>query len=169
VFWFKTLGEFSSFSYDWTLGCYILWQRIGMPASSLLFVLHKTLEVRETKDGVHDLLSMVLVRWLTIVCLHGLSLTTVLTRYASTTSMYLSHILLSLQKLLCCSSVVLGVSFLLCSIKFGCVNTLFIICTWFVFFWWWLVDSIKYVLGFGDPCGHSHRVLVPFVLGSSMH
>jgi hypothetical protein len=41
-------------------------------------------------------------------------LTTVSTRYASTTSMYLSPILLSLQKLLCCSSVVLGVSFLLC-------------------------------------------------------
>jgi hypothetical protein len=63
---------------------------------------------------VLDLLSMVPVRWLGIACLHGLSLTTVSTRYASTTSMYLSPILLSLQKLLCCSSVVLGVSFLLC-------------------------------------------------------
>ena len=64
--------------------------------------------------GVSDLLPMVPVRWLGIACLHGLSLTTVSTRYASTTSMYLSPILLSLQKLLCCSSVVLGVSFLLC-------------------------------------------------------
>jgi hypothetical protein len=34
-----------------------------------------------------------------------------LTRYASTASMYLSPILLSLQKLLCCSFVILGVSF----------------------------------------------------------
>ncbi|AQK42535.1 hypothetical protein ZEAMMB73_Zm00001d024992 [Zea mays] len=58
--------------------------------------------------GVPDLLSMVPVRWLDISCLHGLSLTTVSTRYASTTSIYLSPILLSLQKLLCCSSVVLG-------------------------------------------------------------
>jgi hypothetical protein len=39
---------------------------------------------------------------LNIARLHGLSLTTVSTRYASTTSMYLSPILLSLQKLLCC-------------------------------------------------------------------
>jgi hypothetical protein len=61
--------------------------------------------------GVPDLLHMVPVRWLRIACLHGLSLTTVSTQYASTTSMYLSPILLSLQKLLCCSSVVLGVSF----------------------------------------------------------
>jgi hypothetical protein len=64
--------------------------------------------------GVPDLLPMVLVRWLGIICLHGLSLTTVSTRYAFTTSMYLLLILLSLQKLLWCSSVVLGVSFLLC-------------------------------------------------------
>jgi hypothetical protein len=49
-----------------------------------------------------------------IACLHGLFLTTVSTRYASTTSMYMSPILLSLQKLLCYSSIVLGVSFLLC-------------------------------------------------------
>jgi hypothetical protein len=63
---------------------------------------------------VHDLLSMVPIRWLDIACLRGLSLTMVSTRYASTTSMYLSPILLSLQNLLCCSSVVLGVSFLLC-------------------------------------------------------
>jgi hypothetical protein len=36
---------------------------------------------------VPDLLPMVPVRWLAITCLHGLSLTTVSTRYASTTSM----------------------------------------------------------------------------------
>jgi hypothetical protein len=64
--------------------------------------------------GVRDLLPMVSIRWLDIACQHGLSLTTVSTRYASTASLYLSPILLSLQKLLCCSSVVLGVSFLLC-------------------------------------------------------
>jgi hypothetical protein len=64
--------------------------------------------------GFPDLLLMVLVPWLGIACLHGLSLTTVSTRYASTISMCLSPILLSLQKLLSCSSVVLGVSFLLC-------------------------------------------------------
>jgi hypothetical protein len=40
--------------------------------------------------GVIDLLPMVLVRWLSIACLYGLSLTTVSTRYASTASMYLS-------------------------------------------------------------------------------
>jgi hypothetical protein len=54
------------------------------------------------------------VRWLGIAYLHGLSLTTMSTRYDSTTSMYMLPILLLLQKLLCCSSVVLGVSFLLC-------------------------------------------------------
>jgi hypothetical protein len=64
--------------------------------------------------GVPDLLPMVPVRWLDIACLHGLSLTMVSTSYASTTSLYLSLIFLSLQKNLCCSSVVLGVSFLLC-------------------------------------------------------
>jgi hypothetical protein len=64
--------------------------------------------------GVPDLLSIVSVRWLGIACLHGLSLTMVSTRYAFTTSMYLSPILLSLQKLLCYFSIVLGVSFLLC-------------------------------------------------------
>jgi hypothetical protein len=53
--------------------------------------------------GVPDLLLMVPVRWLDIACLHGLSLSTLSTRYASTTSMYLPLILLSLQKLLCCS------------------------------------------------------------------
>jgi hypothetical protein len=46
-------------------------------------------------------------------CTHHPS-ATVSTQYASTTSMYMSPILLPLQKLLCCSSVVLGVSFLLC-------------------------------------------------------
>jgi hypothetical protein len=61
--------------------------------------------------GVPDLLPMISVRWLGIAYLHDISLTTVSTRYASTTSMYLSPILLSLQKLLCCFSVVLGVSF----------------------------------------------------------
>jgi hypothetical protein len=60
------------------------------------------------------LLPMVPARWLGIACLHDISLTMVSTRYASTTSMYLSHILVSLQKLLCCSSGFLGVSFLLC-------------------------------------------------------
>jgi hypothetical protein len=64
--------------------------------------------------GVPDLLPMVPVRWLYIAYLHGISLTTVSTWYASTASMYLSLILLLLQKLLCYSSVVLGVSFLLC-------------------------------------------------------
>jgi hypothetical protein len=47
---------------------------------------------------VPDLLPMVPIRWLDIAYLHGLSLTTVLTRYASTTYMYLSPILPSLQK-----------------------------------------------------------------------
>jgi hypothetical protein len=61
-----------------------------MPASSLLFLLYETLEVGEARDGVPDLLSMVLVRWLDIACLHGLSLTTVSTQYASTISMYLT-------------------------------------------------------------------------------
>jgi hypothetical protein len=65
----------------------------------------------EARDWVPDLLHMVPVRWLGIACLHRLSLNTVSTRYASTASMYLSPILLSLQKLLCCFSVVLGVSF----------------------------------------------------------
>jgi hypothetical protein len=64
--------------------------------------------------GVPDLMPMVSVRWLDIACLHDISLTTVSTRYASTTYVYLSPIVLSLQILVCCSSVVLGVSFLLC-------------------------------------------------------
>jgi hypothetical protein len=64
--------------------------------------------------GVSDFLSMVPIQWLDIVCLHGLFITTVSTRYASTTSMYLSPILLPLQNLVCCSSIVLSVSFLLC-------------------------------------------------------
>jgi hypothetical protein len=98
------------------LGLYrfLLRQRIGMPATSLSFLLCETLEVAEARGGVPNLLPMVPVRWLNIACLHGLSLTTVSTQYASTTSMYLSPIILSLQKLLCCPSVVLGVSFLLC-------------------------------------------------------
>jgi hypothetical protein len=64
--------------------------------------------------GVPDLMPMVPFRWLGIACLHGLSLTTMSNRYTSTTSMYLSPILLSLPKISCCSSIVLGVSFLLC-------------------------------------------------------
>jgi hypothetical protein len=31
------------------------------------------------------------------------------------------------------------------------------------------MDPAKYVLGFRDPCGHCHRMLVPCVLGSCMH
>jgi hypothetical protein len=49
--------------------------------------------------GVPNLLPMVPVRWLGIACLHDLSLTTVSTRYASTTFMYISPILFSLQKI----------------------------------------------------------------------
>jgi nucleoside recognition membrane protein YjiH len=85
-----------------------------MPAYSLPFLLYETLEVGEARDGVPDLMHMVPVRWLVIVCLYGISLTMVSTQYASTTSMYMSHILWSLQKLLCYFSVVLCVSFLLC-------------------------------------------------------
>jgi hypothetical protein len=92
----------------------LLRQRTGMPASSLPFLLYETLEVGEARDRVPNLLSMVPVRWLDIACLHGISITTVSTRYASITSIYLSPILLSLQKLLCCSSIILGVSFLWC-------------------------------------------------------
>jgi hypothetical protein len=40
--------------------------------------------------GVPDLLPMAPVRWLGIASLHCLSVTTVSTRYASTSSMYLS-------------------------------------------------------------------------------
>jgi hypothetical protein len=71
----------------------------------------RNLEVRRRGIGVSDLLSMITIQWLGIACLHGLFLTTVSTRYAATASMYLSPILLSLQSLVCCSSVVLGVSF----------------------------------------------------------
>jgi hypothetical protein len=59
------------------------------------------------------LLPMVPVRWLGIACLHGFFLNTALIWYASIASMYMSPILLSLQKLLCCSSIILCVSFLL--------------------------------------------------------
>jgi hypothetical protein len=85
-----------------------------MAASSLPLLLYETLELGRRGKGVTDLLPMVLVQWLDIACLHGIFLTTMSTRYASTASMYMSPILMSLQKLLCCSSVVLGVSFLLC-------------------------------------------------------
>jgi hypothetical protein len=63
----------------------------------LPFLLYETLEVGRRGMGVTDLLPMVPVRWLGIACLHGLFLTTVSTWYASTASMYLSPILLSLQ------------------------------------------------------------------------
>jgi hypothetical protein len=69
------------------------------------------------RGGVPNLLPMVPVRWLGIASLHDLSLTTVSTQYASTASMYLSLILLTLQKLLCCSSIVLGVSFFVLRIE----------------------------------------------------
>jgi hypothetical protein len=85
-----------------------------MAASSLPLLLYETLELGRRGKGVTDLLPMVPVQWLDIACLHGIFLTTMWTRYASTASMYMLPILLSLQKLLCCSSVVLGVSFLLC-------------------------------------------------------
>jgi hypothetical protein len=59
--------------------------------------------------GVPDLLPMVHGRWLDIICLHGISLIMVPIRYASTASMYISPILLSLQKLwvlvFCCAKV----------------------------------------------------------------
>jgi hypothetical protein len=32
-----------------------------------------------------------------------------------------------------------------------------------------VMDPAKYVLGFGDLCGHYHTMLVPCVLGSCMH
>jgi hypothetical protein len=60
---------------------------------------------------VTDLMPMVPVQWLGIASLHGLLFTTVSTRYDSIASMYLSSILLSLQKILCCPSVVFCVSF----------------------------------------------------------
>jgi hypothetical protein len=96
------------------------WFAFGLPSKigcdthlfpSLPFLLYETLEVGRRWMGVTDLLPMVPVRRLSIACLHGLFLTTMSTRYTSTTCMYLSPILLSLQKLLCCSSVGLGVSF----------------------------------------------------------
>jgi hypothetical protein len=31
------------------------------------------------------------------------------------------------------------------------------------------MDPAKYVLGFGDPCGNYHEMLVRCVLGSCMH
>jgi hypothetical protein len=41
--------------------------------------------------GIPDLLPMIPVQWLDIACLHGLSLTTMSTRYASTTSVPVTH------------------------------------------------------------------------------
>jgi hypothetical protein len=58
--------------------------------------------------GVTDLLPMVPVRWLGIAYLHGVDSVCFYRFYVPIT------ILLSLQKLLCCASIVLGVSFLLC-------------------------------------------------------
>jgi hypothetical protein len=64
--------------------------------------------------GVPDLLPMVPVRWLNITYLHGLF------PYHGVGSVFFYHFyvhvshILPLQKLLCCSSVILGVSFLLC-------------------------------------------------------
>jgi hypothetical protein len=84
----------------------------SLPFPSLLAL--RNIESGEARDVVTDLLHMVPVRWLGIDYLHGLFLTTVSTRYASIAFMYLSPILLSLQRLLCCSSIVFGVNFLLC-------------------------------------------------------
>jgi hypothetical protein len=65
--------------------------------------------------GVSDLLPMVHVRWLDIAYLHGLSLTTVSTRHASTTSVYLSPILLSLQKIIVLFLCYFGCYFFCCA------------------------------------------------------
>jgi hypothetical protein len=70
----------------------LLWQRTGMPASTLPVLIYETLEVGRRWRGVTDLLPMVFVQWLDIAYLHGLFLTTVSTRYASTVSMYLSPV-----------------------------------------------------------------------------
>jgi hypothetical protein len=51
-----------------------------MTASSLPFPIYETLEVGEARDEVPDLLTMVSIRWLDIVCLYGLSFTTMSTR-----------------------------------------------------------------------------------------
>jgi hypothetical protein len=51
-----------------------------MTVSSLPFLIYETLEVREPRDGVPDLLHMILIQWLGIACLHGLSFTTMSTR-----------------------------------------------------------------------------------------
>jgi hypothetical protein len=67
-----------------------------MPDSSLPFLLYETLEVGEVRYGVPDLLHMVPVQWIVIACLHDISLTMVSTRYDSTTSIYISPILLGM-------------------------------------------------------------------------
>jgi hypothetical protein len=51
-----------------------------MTASSLPFLVYETLEVREARDGVPDLLPIIHIRLLSIACLHGLSFTTMSTR-----------------------------------------------------------------------------------------
>jgi hypothetical protein len=53
--------------------------KTSMLASSLHFILYKTLGVGRQGMGVLSLLPMVPVRWLDIVCLHDISLTTVST------------------------------------------------------------------------------------------
>jgi hypothetical protein len=106
----KCIQRYTTYVASRCLGLHhvLLRQRTGMPASSLPF---PSCSMKPWKWGrrgmeVPDLLPMVPIRWLDIAYLHGLSLTTVLTRYASTTYMYLSPILPSLQKnivlFLCC-------------------------------------------------------------------
>jgi hypothetical protein len=64
----------------------------------------------EVRHRVTDLLPMIHIRWLGIVRLHGIFLTTVSTRYASTVYVPVTYPF-AVAKNLCCSSVVLGVSF----------------------------------------------------------
>jgi hypothetical protein len=143
-----------------------------MSASSLPFLLYETLEVGRRGTWVPDLLPMAPVRWLGIASLHFLYITTVSTQYASTASMYLSPILLSLQELLCCSYVVLGVSFFVVLRTKHNLGVLILyllsahgLCSSDMAHASWKI----YVLGFEDPCGHYHRVFVPCVLGTYMH
>jgi hypothetical protein len=75
-----------------------------------LHLLFPTFSTEPWKWGRRGMGSLICCLWYPLMAWHCLS-TTVSTRYASTTSMYLSPILLSLQKILCCSFVVLSVSF----------------------------------------------------------
>ena len=85
-----------------------------MSASSLPFLLYDTLEVGEARDGgpwfatygTRSMARHLLSTW--YFPYHGIDSVCFYRFYVPVT------ILLSLQKLLCCSSVVLGVSFLLC-------------------------------------------------------